>query len=173
MNTELFYWFNGLAGINSVLDWIFRFLANDFGLLVVFILGLFLLEHKDKNRGKREAAMVVAAAALAWIVAHFLKDIFHTARPFLALQDAHQLLSHEADGAFPSGHATFYSSLAMMMYFYHKRIAYALAVVSLIVGISRVISGVHWPIDILGGYVLGIMVSIVMYFLVQKFWPKK
>ncbi|MDO8591119.1 MAG: phosphatase PAP2 family protein, partial [bacterium] len=83
------------------------------------------------------------------------------------------LFPSETGHAFPSGHATFYSALAMMMWFYHKRIGYALGVVALIIGISRIISGVHWPVDILGGYVLGICVSIGVYFLIKKFLNRK
>ncbi|MDO8492691.1 MAG: phosphatase PAP2 family protein, partial [bacterium] len=134
MNEELFLWLNSLAINYPLLDSVFRFLANDFGLLVIFILGLFLLEHKDKKRGKQETAMIVVVAIIAWFVAHFLKDFFNSERPFVVLNDVKNLFPSETGHAFPSGHATFYSALAMMMWFYHKRIGYALGVVALIIG---------------------------------------
>lgn len=169
MNQSLFYFLNGLAVKYPNLEPVFIFLANDFGLIAVFILGLYLFNHEDKKRGVQEIIMVVVIAIFAWFFAHFLKDIFNTDRPFIALQNVVQLLPHEADGAFPSGHATFYSALATMMWFYHKKIGIALGIVALIIGISRIISGIHWPVDILGGYVLGVLISVGVYFLIKKF----
>ena len=172
MDTSLFYFFNGLAIKFPALDFFFAFLANNFGLVVIVALGYFLLIHKEKKRGTQELVMMLAVAGLAWTVGHFLKDIFNTARPFVSLSDAIQLIPHEADGAFPSGHATFYSALAMMMWFYHKRIALGLGLVALIVGVSRVITGVHWPVDILGGFMLGVVIAMGTYFFIKNFSGK-
>ncbi|MEK7614266.1 MAG: phosphatase PAP2 family protein [Patescibacteria group bacterium] len=172
MDTSLFYFFNGLAIKFPALDFLFAFLANNFGLVVIVALGYFLLIHKEKKRGTQELVMMLAVAGLAWTVGHFLKDIFNTARPFVSLSDAIQLIPHEADGAFPSGHATFYSALAMMMWFYHKRIALGLGLVALIVGVSRVITGVHWPVDILGGFMLGVVIAMGTYFFIKNFSGK-
>jgi len=56
-----------------------------------------------------------------------------------------------------------------MMWFYHRRIALSLGVVAIIVVLGRVISGVHFPIDILGGYILGFLISVISYFAIQWF----
>jgi undecaprenyl-diphosphatase len=50
--------------------------------------------------------------------------------------------------------------------FVNKRLAYFLYTAGLIVGIARVAGGVHYPSDILGGIILGIIIGFVTY----KMW---
>jgi undecaprenyl-diphosphatase len=169
MNLEIFYFLNGLAVNYPALESLFIFLANNFGYAAFAVLIYYLFTHDDRKKGTQEVLMILAIAGIAWAAAHILKDIFHTLRPFVVLSDAKNLFPGETGGAFPSGHATFYSALAMMMYFYHKRIALWLGSVALIIGISRVISGIHWPVDILGGFILGPAIAAMAYFLIKKY----
>jgi undecaprenyl-diphosphatase len=173
MNLFIFNFLNGLAVDYPALDSTFAFMGNGFTYVAIVILGYFLLTHKDKKRGVQEVLMMVGVAILAWFLAHYFKGVFDTQRPFVAIPGVSQLFPQEADGAFPSGHATFFSALAVMMWFYHRRIALSLGVVAIIVGLGRVISGVHFPIDILGGYVLGFLISVISYFVIQLFLKKR
>ncbi|TSC54609.1 MAG: Bacitracin transport permease protein BCRC [Parcubacteria group bacterium LiPW_30] len=169
MNLFIFNFLNGFAVGYPALDSTFAFMGNGFPYVAIIILGYFLLTHEDKKRGVQEVLMMVGVAILAWFLAHYFKGVFDTQRPFVAIPGVSQLFPQEADGAFPSGHATFFSALAVMMWFYHRRIALSLGVVAIIVGLGRVISGVHFPIDILGGYVLGFLISVISYFAIQWF----
>ncbi len=168
-NLSFFNFLNGLAVDYPALDSTFVFMGNGFTYVAVVILIYFLLAHEDKKRGVQEVLMMVGVAFLAWFFAHYLKSVFDTQRPFVSISGIVPLFQHEADGAFPSGHATFFSALAVMMWFYHRRIALSLGAVAIIVGLGRVISGVHFPIDILGGYILGFLISVISYFVIQWF----
>jgi membrane-associated phospholipid phosphatase len=55
------------------------------------------------------------------------------------------------------------------MFFVDRRIGYLFSIVALLVGISRVASGVHFPIDILVGYIAGIIISLFFNYLFKKF----
>ncbi len=170
------YFFNLLNGLTikyPMLNPLFAFMGDGLAYLAIVILFYFLLVHKDKKRGAQELLMMVLVAGFAWFSAHFFKSIFDTVRPFVSMTEVVPLFPQDADGAFPSGHATFFSALAVMMWFYHKRIAVSLGVIAVIIGFGRVISGVHFPGDILGGYVLGSVIAIIMYFLTQKFFGLK
>ena len=68
-------------------------------------------------------------------------------------------LTLEPDHAFPSGHATFFMSLASTLWFYHKRLALFFGLSAIFIGITRIAVGVHWPGDILGGLFLGLLVG--------------
>lgn len=171
INFSIFYFLNNFA--DTDFPWLFAFLANDFGYVLILALIYFLVTHEDKKRGARELIMILVVAIAAWGIAHVIKYFYYIPRPFIALSDMHQLLPQEADSAFPSGHATFYSALAMAMYFYHKRIAAILAIGALIIGISRVAAGVHWPVDILAGFVLGPLIAALVYFCIKKVLAKK
>lgn len=78
-------------------------------------------------------------------------------------------LINESGYSFPSGHAAFYFALSMAVYLYNKKLGVILFVVSLIMGIARIYAGVHWPSDILGGIVVGVITALVVNFAARKF----
>lgn len=173
MDLYLFNLLNGLTIKYPVLNPLFAFMGDGLAYVAIVVLFYFLLIHKDKKRGAQELLMMVGVAGFAWFAAHFFKSIFDTVRPFVAMTEVVPLFPQDPDGAFPSGHATFFSALAMMMWFYHKSIAVGLVVIAIVIGFGRVISGVHFPIDILGGYILGTLISIISYFVINWFLKKK
>ncbi|MEK7106302.1 MAG: phosphatase PAP2 family protein, partial [Patescibacteria group bacterium] len=89
-----------------------------------------------------------------------LKSLIHAPRPFLALPQV-QALFPESGYAFPSGHATFFSAMAFTIFFRNKKAGYVFILFALLIGLTRIIAGVHFPIDILGGFILG---SAIAYF---------
>lgn len=114
-----------------------------------------------------------------------IKNIFLRRRPYFdheavkclkPVEKSADIYDISAQGySFPSGHsnnsAAFYGSLAAA---FKKRWLWILsAVIMLLVGISRVSVGVHYPTDVLAGWGIGILTIIVMSFLqkkVQKKW---
>jgi undecaprenyl-diphosphatase len=124
-------------------------------LIVVLIAGLFAA-----YRRWREAAILIAAPLSGVLVSHWAKAFFARERPPAALH-AVEVVSP----SFPSGHALLsavvYLTLAVLVARFTERRAiktYALAagvVVTMLVGVSRVYLGVHWPSDVLAGWSLG------------------
>lgn len=170
LNEKAFFYLNNFAGQNLVNDSIIIFLANDLGYILLFAFVYFLIKHKDKKQGSREVAMIVTTAIAAWFVAKIYKYVFPSMRPFERLDgEMVKLFDHGGNDSFPSGHATFFSALAMATYFYHKKIALLLGIGAIVIGVTRIISGVHFPIDILGGFFLGVGIALTSYF----FWKRK
>lgn len=148
------------------------FIATTFGYLVIAATFLFLLVHKEFFRTTHpwkalvqkiwETLFSFFVGGVAWIAAHVLKDLIHTSRPFIADTTLVPLFQ-ETGYSFPSGHATFFFALAMSVYLYHKRAGTVLFVCAALISIARVLAGVHYPIDILGGAVLGILVVYAVH----------
>ena len=176
MNEQIFHFFNSFAGQNWLFDKMINFFANQFPFLLIGGLGVFLLMHKDKNKNikkrARDLAVVVTAAFAAWVVARSIKYFFPHERPS-ALPGTTVLFVPDDMQSFPSGHATFFSALPAALYFYHKKIAFWYAVGALFIGLARIIGGIHWPADILGGYIIGGIIGGGVYFLYQKFYAGK
>jgi undecaprenyl-diphosphatase len=171
MNNTIFYFLYNFAHQNIILDSIIIFLAVYLPYLLILFAFIFLLFHhevfhssspwREFIKKSKEIFFVFISSASAWVLARILKILIHTPRPFDALIGVSSLFA-ESGFAFPSGHATFYSSLAFSVYFAHKKIGYYFLFSALLIGIARVAGGVHFPIDILGGYILGFLVAYLL-----------
>ncbi len=132
----------------------------------ITIIIVYVWTHDKKRDAINDSIYMAIASAIAWGIAHILKNTFKTLRPELA-HDI--LLKSESIYAFPSGHTTFFFALATALYFHHKKLAYITYIVAAAVGIARVYIGVHYPIDIIGGAVLGILVGVSSKYIYDKF----
>lgn len=124
--------------------------------LLVIAISLYLIAI-----GKRAAALLVVCATVSGaILSEVLKFEYARPRP--------DLVSHLVavqSGSFPSGHAmlsaiTYLTLGALLARFHEGRVAKALllglgVVTTLMIGVSRVYLGVHWPTDVLAGWSLG------------------
>jgi len=163
MNETAFNFLYSFAHRSDFLDIVIVFTAKWYGLVILAALFIYLFQHKDNLRkGVTDLVVVSVTAVSAWFIAHFFKDVFHTLRPFDALQSVKPLIS-ESGYAFPSGHATFFMALASSLWFYHKRLSVFFGISAIIIGLARVSVGVHWPVDILGGLVLGLALGVTLY----------
>lgn len=164
LDIQLFYLLNSLAGQSHLLDGIIVFFAS----YAAYILGLsfFALVYFSKYpvREKWEIFWVTSISSLfsRFGVAEFIRFFYHRPRPFTALPDVHQLLTDSA-WSFPSGHASFFFAMATALYFYNKKWGMRFFLLSILITASRVIAGVHYPSDIVGGALIGIAVAYAVF----------
>lgn len=174
MNNSIFYFFYNLAHQFNFLDNVIIFTAVYLPWFVTIAAFLFLIFHhkihshatpfKEFVNKWREFFFVFFTGAFAWVMAAILKILVHTPRPFMILTDV-QPLFNESGFAFPSGHATFFSALGFALFIKHKRVGYVFILFAILIGIARVTAGVHFPIDILGGFALGWLITYFLRFL--------
>ncbi|MEU6097190.1 phosphatase PAP2 family protein [Streptomyces sp. NPDC047079] len=113
-----------------------------------------------RHRAMRLALWVAATCALGALVQNALKAAVGRARPVWP-----DPVDSAYNGAFPSGHAMTATVVSgLLLWLLHRygvrravwRTAVAAAVVSVVgVGLTRVWLGVHWPSDVVGGWLLG------------------
>ncbi|MFA6301353.1 MAG: phosphatase PAP2 family protein [Candidatus Paceibacterota bacterium] len=178
MNNQIFFFFYNLAHQSKLIDYLIIFFAVYFPYIVVILAGLFLLFHHEVLRAesparvlwekKREILTVLLPGVGAWAIAFVLKNLIGSPRPFLTFNNVTSLFA-ESGFAFPSGHATFYSALAFSIFFLHKKAGYAFMFFALLIGLARITAGVHFPFDILGGYILGFIVSFTFDYFLKKY----
>jgi len=74
--------------------------------------------------------------------------------------------------SFPSGHAIIFGALATSLYFIHKKLGITYLILAIVIGFSRVVAGVHFPVDIAFGLLLGILISIIFKLCTKSHWPR-
>jgi undecaprenyl-diphosphatase len=173
IDLHLFYLLHNVAGKSAFGDALIIFFAEYY----IFILfGIMIASiYKDYYLSPRRkfllgSASVVLTIGGSYLVAQAIHYFYHRLRPLFALPIQHLL--NESSYSFPSGHTIIIFSMATAAWKYSKRLAYFLYGSGLIVGIARVMAGVHYPLDILGGIILGIATGLVVQVL-AKYSTKK
>jgi membrane-associated phospholipid phosphatase len=110
--------------------------------------------------------LTIVVVALADASAAGLKAAFDRERPPERYAEPDPLVSVPESGSFPSGHAATSLAAATILSFAFPRLAPILLVLAAAVGFSRVYVGVHYPLDIVGGAVLGVLIAIALRLLV-------
>lgn len=146
---------------------LFLILAYD---LFFYIRSGFAAAHKKML--KKDHLMILhafAAAGVALVLVKLINTLYNRPRPFEVVNNMHQLVFHQGGSAFPSGHASVFFAIAMGVYFYRPKWSVLFFAGAALISISRVIAGVHWPLDVLGGALVGILSAWVLEILLKKF----
>lgn len=180
MNDQIFFFFYNLSHKSLFFDRLIIFFADTFPYLIILSAVLFLLFHHEVLFSKspfkifkqkwKEITLVFFSGVLAWCCSYVLKFLIQSPRPFLKFEEVSSLF-FENGFAFPSGHSTFFMALAFAIFFSHKKAGYIFIFFALLIGITRIMAGVHFPIDILGGFILGAFIAYFVRFLTTKGRP--
>ncbi len=138
--------------MNSIVIFLAEYLVY-FSVLIVPYLWL----RKEKHDLIRILITVVAAFA----VSEALKTYFAIPRPFVTegFTPLVNVSPRDFYGSFPSGHTTFLAALGSAIFFTEKLPGTLVLLLGVLVGIGRVLVGVHYPVDILGGFAIGVVVA--------------
>ena len=120
-------------------------------------------------------AVVIFAipVGIATLVSELISTIYVRQRPFVADQKVRLLVPHTADGGMPSHHIVFMVALITIVFFYERRFATFLAVLTLITALSRVVAGIHYPSDIVVGVLIGVGVAYLYRWAMVKLFSDK
>ena len=166
MHRILFQPLYSLSEIPFVEDLAF-FLSYPATYLVIFFLLVWAL-FVSKRR-MYSFSLFVLTGVTAWFAAHFLKELVGLSRPYVELGLSVRVL--EPGFSFPSEHTTVLTALAFAMLMMERKIGGWLLTIAILVGFSRVILGVHYPLDILGAVWLGYLVYLPYSRLFEKLLP--
>ena len=119
-------------------------------------LGIALVLYLANNR--LLAYDLILGTLTLWMVVEMVKFLIHRSRPFIRITQA-RIVGRQAIGqSFPSGHTsqTFFLATMMVQHFHTSVWASILLyTIALLVGITRMYVGAHYPRDVLAGAILG------------------
>ncbi|MBR5754278.1 MAG: phosphatase PAP2 family protein [Erysipelotrichaceae bacterium] len=143
--------------------------------VIALFVGFIYLVY-DKKLGMFAAINIICAEALNSMA----KNVFLRRRPYFdnegiesltVVEDEYDVYDIQGQGfSFPSGHSACGGAITASMYRYtgKKTVLWIMMVIYSLVMLSRMALGVHYPTDVLTGFLLGISVSYLIPFLVDK-----
>ncbi|MEH7109141.1 undecaprenyl-diphosphatase [Bacillus sp. JJ1764] len=166
VNVSWFRLVNDLGKEYPFLNPIFSFIAEYMVIFLVLSVILYWFTKDSDNR------MMILCATFAFICAFSIGKvigIFHSNyQPFVELPDVNKLIHKEKDNSFPSDHTILFFSYCTSFWLYKKGWSLVWMLLAILVGVSRIWVGVHYPFDVLAGIVLSLVTSTFIYLLLPK-----
>ena len=143
--------------------------ANFQGLVWWLIGGALVRNRGGGRRGVWVALTISIGLLLAWVVADAVKLVVQRPRPFLALVAAPPtLVDPPSSFSFPSGDTAIAFGAAVALGQTIPRLRPFALLLAIAIGLSRVVIGVHYPLDVLGGAVIGILAGLAAPYVVSR-----
>ena len=161
IDLSIFYFFNHTLS-TPVLDKFFSLITNVNNWYLTYVILLLISFIKGGRKGKIAAiGVLILIAATDQLSSHILKDLVHRVRPCLILPAAYTPMGCTGTYSFPSSHAFNNFAAATFICRFFPKLKWALSITAVLISISRIYLGLHYPSDVLGGAILG---SIIGYF---------
>ncbi|MBQ7489656.1 MAG: phosphatase PAP2 family protein [Bacteroidales bacterium] len=174
IDTAVFLFFNGLH--SHCADVFFYWVSNRFFWIPLYAFLLFLIVKKNKKRSVLIVLLMILGIFLSDQTCNIIKRNVCRPRPSheITLADKVHLVDYPAGNVyrggqfgFPSSHAANSIVVALFAIFYavpkNRRAAALLILWSLLLGYSRIYLGVHYPLDLLAGYAVGITYGVLLF----------
>ena len=165
MDFKILYLINNLH--NPILDKIMIGLTylGDAGLFWIILAVILLFIKKTRKCG----ILMLISMILGLIIGNgILKNLIARSRPCWIDTGIQLLIKNPTDYSFPSGHTLASFEAATMIFLHNKKLGIISLILASLIAFSRMYLFVHFPTDILGGAILGIIISVIVYKIAQK-----
>lgn len=126
--------------------------------IIIYIWGIIeLLIH-----GGEGAFEIIAVPAFTLFFNTTIRNYLNMPRPFLR-DDVSKLVKHENSGSFPSNHACSSMIISLCYLIVYPPLVPYLIVFAFFTGLSRVMTGVHYPLDVICGWLLSLFIGLTFF----------
>jgi len=170
IDVRLFRWINSDLA-NPVGDVVMPFFSGNTWFAPVLVLGAAALIWKGGRRGLLCVLLLALVVGVGdGLICNTIKHAVGRPRPFAALEGVRCLVGKSGSGSMPSAHATNWFAATMVAFICYRRSVRFMLPIALLVSLSRVYNGVHYPSDILAGAILGAGNAAAALWLMEAFW---
>ncbi len=168
MDVAVFRWINE-SWSSPFLDSFFSFITDiqHFWILIAALLAYWLWKGGEKGRWL-VLSLVLAVLISDQTASHVVKGIVERVRPCNALDGVLTPAGKSGAYSFPSSHAANMGSSMFLLSMVFRPLTWLFVLIALLVGLSRIYLGLHYPSDVLGGYALGLLVGFSVWWGVEK-----
>ncbi|MGG1676461.1 undecaprenyl-diphosphatase [Neobacillus sp. NRS-1170] len=167
LDFEAFQFINHLAVSERVLNPFMVFLAEkaEYLFFAGIIFYWFLPRNRTENRRMVAEAIIAACVALGVnvLIGHF----FYRDRPFVS-HHVNWLIPHVKNASFPSDHATAAFVITTAIWIWRKSDGWLWLLLSAGIALSRVWTGVHYPLDVTAGMIIGTCTAFAVHNLLLR-----
>ena len=140
--------------------------------MLFIVLGVLMLLFKQTRKAGLSA---LCAMLIGLIVVNFtIKPLVSRPRPWLVIENFVNLVEEHDPNSFPSGHtnAAFAFALAVCMSAPKRWMKVTAVCMAVVMGLSRLYVGVHFPSDVLAGAVIGSLCGLAGTWVIRKVWDR-
>ncbi len=167
MEMNILYWIQSLH--NTELDRIIVFIFNDIvGDKGQFWVWLSLIAFIFPKTRKMGAGMLISYFLAYFIGDGILKDLIARPRPCMVDETVELLVKRPSSFSCPSVHSMLAVATATAVFMNRRKAGILCLVFALLVGLSRMYFFVHYPSDVLLGFVLGAFIAFVVVKLINR-----
>ena len=164
LNLSLFSWINASPEASNTSIHFAIFIANDLLYCMILLFAWFWLRGNYDTKKQILKAFIFTSIAI--LISQCISHVYYHPRPFV-MEVGRTLIYHAPNGSFPSDHMLIFSSIAFSYLFSAQRkLGIFLLVMAGLVAWSRVYLGVHFPLDMLGAFLL----AFALNFFGLKLW---
>lgn len=168
-NIAIFFLIFGLSNQHLMLDYLMIFGAEY--VIYLTLLLIFIISIKGKVEERKSLILFLVSLPIIIVLIKIIHIFIFEQRPYVT-EDIIPLISHKADASFPSRHTSVMAAIAFSYIFFKSRWYPLLLILNAWVGVARVYVGVHYPFDILGGFIVGLF-SVILGRQVMKILKTK
>ncbi len=140
-------------------------LFGEAGIFWTSLTVIFLISKKHRKTG---ILMAVSLLLDVILCNGILKNLVARTRPYDINTAISLLVRKPSDYSFPSGHTAASFAAVTALFFAKEKYWYLTLVLAILIALSRMYLYVHYPTDILGGVLVGIICGITAYLLTRK-----
>ena len=164
LNLSLFSWINASPEASNTSIHFAIFIANDLLYCMILLFAWFWLRGNYDTKKQILKAFIFTSIAI--LISQCISHVYYHPRPFV-MEVGRTLIYHAPNGSFPSDHMLIFSSIAFSYLFSAQRkLGIILLIMAWLVAWSRVYLGVHFPLDMLGAFLL----AFALNFFGLKLW---
>ena len=170
LDYEIFTWLDGLAGKTAWGDLLAVILAQGVIFLLIAGLAVFTLLHSRKYAYRALEALAAGIFSRA-VVIEIIRLYVERPRPF-AHNVVSVLIPEPLDASFPSTHTSIMFALGFSLLLINRRWGIAYLILAFFSAVARIVVGVHFPLDVFVGILVGLISALTLRLFVS-YWQNK